>query len=570
MKKEFNQKMFSEFKESVVSTRQRIINVMASSNMVMCQTLTENAANNFLKECIDNNISVELNVGSHESIENFMDYIAHLYHAKGLALEDTDEPTINDMIKYHHICQCDAIIYQNDEATEEELFNDFGVVPLDMLDDEKLKEYRILFEAFEKYVAYYDGKDKSGLLYDLFKQKRKQSIKVDDNIRQIMHALIGWRDVDEEDITHDGNLIFFNNYDQKSVEFCGKDGEYYHFITGGYYGWDDEYEESDYFVKIENEVAYTYEDGVVDSLIICLNKTENDNFYIKNGTKNIHDFAFKDCNFDNVIVPDSVYSISKDNFFPSNIKKITLKSKRINIYDEEDEYFRKIINFEKSELESLIKEDGSLVIPNNITEIPDYAFRGCRSLTSVEIPDSVIIIGKGAFKDCSSLTSVVIPNSVTSINFSTFENCISLKSIIIPNSVIKIESHAFYGCSSLESIIIPDSVTSMDERAFYDCSSLTNVVIGNGVKSIDFYVFKNCISLTNVMIGSSVQNIGCSAFEDCASLTSIVIPNNVTNIDFFAFQNCKSLTSVVLPDNITNIDEDVFYGCDLLEHNFNK
>lgn len=170
MKKEFNQKAFSEFKESVVSTRQRIIDIITSSNMVMCQTLTENAANNFLKECVNNNIPVELNINSHESIEDFMDYIAHLYHAKGLALEDTDEPTINDMVRYYHICQCDAIIYQNDEATDEELFNDFGVMPLDMLNDEKLKEYKILFEAFEKYVAYYNENDETELLYDILEK----------------------------------------------------------------------------------------------------------------------------------------------------------------------------------------------------------------------------------------------------------------------------------------------------------------------------------------------------------------------------------------------------------------
>lgn len=170
MKKEFNQKMFSEFKESVVSMRQRIINIIVSSNMVMCQTLTESAANNFLKECAENNISIELNVNSHESIEDFMDYIAYLYHAKGLALEDTDEPTINDMVKYYHICQCDAVIYQNDEATDEELFNDFGVMPLDMLNDEKLKEYKVLFEAFEKYVAYYNENDETELLYDILEK----------------------------------------------------------------------------------------------------------------------------------------------------------------------------------------------------------------------------------------------------------------------------------------------------------------------------------------------------------------------------------------------------------------
>ena len=47
-----------------------------------------------------------------------------------------------------------------------------------------------------------------------------------------------------------------------------------------------------------------------------------------------------------------------------------------------------------------------LVIPNSITEIKDFAFNGCDSLTNVTIPDSVTSIGVYAFKDCDSLTVI--------------------------------------------------------------------------------------------------------------------------------------------------------------------
>ncbi len=38
--------------------------------------------------------------------------------------------------------------------------------------------------------------------------------------------------------------------------------------------------------------------------------------------------------------------------------------------------------------------------------IADYAFRGCRSLTSITIPDSVTSIGESAFNGCNRLKEV--------------------------------------------------------------------------------------------------------------------------------------------------------------------
>ena len=65
----------------------------------------------------------------------------------------------------------------------------------------------------------------------------------------------------------------------------------------------------------------------------------------------------------------------------------------------------------------------SLVIPDSVTSIGDWAFYYCDALRSVVLPDSVTSIGIGAFIGCKSLKSLEIPDSVTSIGFGAFSYC---------------------------------------------------------------------------------------------------------------------------------------------------
>ena len=87
----------------------------------------------------------------------------------------------------------------------------------------------------------------------------------------------------------------------------------------------------------------------------------------------------------------------------------------------------------------------SLVIPDSVTNIGDYAFWGCKSLKSLVIPDGVTSIGDCAFYDCESLKSLVIPDSVTHIGNGAFKACSSLKSLVIPASVGNIIGNPFSG-----------------------------------------------------------------------------------------------------------------------------
>ena len=113
-------------------------------------------------------------------------------------------------------------------------------------------------------------------------------------------------------------------------------------------------------------------------------------------------------------------------------------------------------------------ENGTVIIPENVTEIGFYAFSYCLALETIKIPNSVTRIKEYAFCNCTSLETIAIPNSVIEIGELAFRDCFFLKRIILSNNLRIIESHAFSRCFSLKTITIPDSVIRIEHRAFND------------------------------------------------------------------------------------------------------
>ena len=255
-----------------------------------------------------------------------------------------------------------------------------------------------------------------------------------------------------------------------------------------------------------------------------------------------------------------------------------------------------------------------------ITNIPENAFKGWKSLQTVQIPNSVqvlgsdafayctalktvtfaqnsklVSIGQGAFRECSSLTTVKIPDGVTLIDDFTFSNCSSLTAVEIPNGVTSINFSAFDGCSSLTKVDIPNSVTSIGFSAFSRCSSMTAINIPNDIECIKYDAFAGCTALKNennlygnayyignqanpylvllsakgttiteCQINSNTRFISGNAFLGCTSLAIITIPDNVKSIGDSTFSGCSSLTTIEIPYGVTSIDNSAFSKCSSL------
>ena len=241
-----------------------------------------------------------------------------------------------------------------------------------------------------------------------------------------------------------------------------------------------------------------------------------------------------------------------------------------------------------------------ITIPDTVTTIDDYAFRGCTNLKSIEIPESVTTIGNSVFFGCENfievnflcsgkspdktiksgmfqgcnLRKVTLPYGLTTIPNWLFYNQSHLSEIVIPDSVTSIYDNAFHGCTSLSKIEIPDSVTHIGDSAFYRCTSLSKIEIPDSVTSIGYYAFKGCTSLSEIIMPEKIDDMGGGVFQNCTSLKRVVasfgvrtfsagnVTVSTTNyIPDTAFCGCTALQSVTIPDCIQRIDNDAFNGC---------
>lgn len=133
----------------------------------------------------------------------------------------------------------------------------------------------------------------------------------------------------------------------------------------------------------------------------------------------------------------------------------------------------------------------SIVIPDSVNKISDFAFENCSSLTSVTIPESVTEIGEYAFAGCKSLKSIVIPDSVTKIGEAVFKDCEKLSSVTLSKRIDNIPSEAFYNCTSLTTIEMPEHVRFIEEFALCNTSKLKTITIHNRLRFIFNNAFKD-------------------------------------------------------------------------------
>ncbi|MCX6880143.1 MAG: leucine-rich repeat protein, partial [Verrucomicrobia bacterium] len=106
------------------------------------------------------------------------------------------------------------------------------------------------------------------------------------------------------------------------------------------------------------------------------------------------------------------------------------------------------------------------IVGKPVTQIGDFAFQDCGSLTGVTIPAGVTHIGSFAFQNNSSLTSLTLPASLSHIGDFAFHGCGNLTGITLPGGVISIGNYAFYRCSRLLSASFTGNAPTLGTKVF--------------------------------------------------------------------------------------------------------
>ena len=237
----------------------------------------------------------------------------------------------------------------------------------------------------------------------------------------------------------------------------------------------------------------------------------------------------------------------------------------------------------------------------NVTEIGDYVFRDCISLTEVVLPEGLKKIGKQQFWGCTALKAIIIPGTVTEIGRDAFNDNTNyfgdpaIETIIFEDSTEPLTGYFIAGDTyfsepiqlgekvktvylgrntvtsygeNVESLVISDIVTELkgifSSKALKEVTieySSTPLALGRIGDDKGFFVNFPIESLNLDRQLEYDGSDGITPFAGMEKLTSVVIGDNVTSLGDGLFNGCAGMQSVVIGSRVESIGKDAFLGC---------
>lgn len=189
-------------------------------------------------------------------------------------------------------------------------------------------------------------------------------------------------------------------------------------------------------------------------------------------------------------------------------------------------------------------------------KLPDKMFNGCENLKKIVFHgENIKELGNSSFAGCKALTAIELTKSITTIGSGAFEGCKALKSISIPKGVTSLAANVFKDCAALTEIDLRNVSTIYDSTAFSGCSGIKKLIVNQGVKfSIITSNLSNLIGLTTIEVQTAAdvtdkQTLAVNLSTLCGNqtvrgkITSIIIGDKVgipTGTSLSALKNFKN------------------------------
>ena len=207
------------------------------------------------------------------------------------------------------------------------------------------------------------------------------------------------------------------------------------------------------------------------------------------------------------------------------------------------------------------------MLPDGLLELGKGAYRNCTAATRAELGSSLSEIPERAFAGCSSLSTVFFPQNLQEIGPLAFygidvtnltvNKCTSLKSI---------GDWAFADCRRLANVYLPSSDFKLGKGAFFSdeafTADLTSLVKNSD--SIPAYAFAGNASMTVTKFEDTrITKIGDYALRGLGSVDTVTLPASLDSIGTRAMEGWSALTSVDarnLGEKVPELGDDVWLG----------
>lgn len=245
-------------------------------------------------------------------------------------------------------------------------------------------------------------------------------------------------------------------------------------------------------------------------------------YTIPDGTEIVRDTAFAGCSYlKSIEIPDSVKAIGEKAFSEcEGLEAIRCSFPRDSVSGAPwgaDENTEILYDYDSAQdcagvtLPTDVSDaiDGTITFldASDLDDLRPYALADCASLSSVVLPDNMTKIPNGLFMGCKQLAKL-----------SSAESSGDAGTLIIPANVTHIGDYAFKG-TAFSKVVIYSGIQSIGSEAFADCEKLKEVVFAEGISvshsfSMGSKVFANCENLRCITMPLGIRGVSRDVFSE--------------------------------------------------------